>query len=299
MQNENRLVTRRDFMRGTVGAALGTSLMGVEWVFGAEDRARSSLVTVVRNEKVMDSGGTTIDTKILRQMLDQTIMKFTGEKSPKDAWMRIVKPEDTVGIVPSTYYFNPTHSELYDVLEATLVGLGIPKDRIKDVENGPLWWGLDTCTVLISLPALKAHWLTGIGTVLKNYIMFSGHPARYHGQNSAKLGEIWHLPAVKGKTRLVLVDALFPLCDRGPQVNPRYRWAYNGLIAGTDPVAVEAVGLRIIEEKRRVLRGEPWPISPPAICLEAADKVYKLGTSNLEEIKINLVGWQKDHLLPI
>jgi len=129
--------------------------------------------------------------------------------------------------------------------------------------------------------------------------MFSGCPACYHRENSAKLREIWYLPEVKGKTRLVLVDALFPLCDRGPQVNPRYRWAYNGLIAGTDPVAVEAVCLRIIEEKRRDLRGEPWPISPPAVCLEAADKVYKLGTSKLEEIKIDLVGWQKDHLLPI
>ena len=286
-------------MCGTVGAALGTSLMGVEWVFGAENEPRSSLVTVVRDEKVMDNAGTNIDTKRLRHMLDQTIMKLTGENSPNDAWMRIVKPEDTVGIVPSYYHLNPTHRELYDVLEATLVGLGIPKDRIKDVENGPLWWGLDTCTALISLPALKAHWITGIGTVMKNYIMFSGRPSWYHGQNSAKLGEIWHLPAVKGKTRLVLVDALFPLCDRGPQVNPRYRWAYNGLIAGTDPVAVEAVCLRIIEEKRRDLRGEPWPVSPPALCLEAADRVYKLGTSNLEEIKIDLVGWQKDHLLPI
>ena len=299
MPRAKRLITRRDFMRGTIGAALGTSLMRVEWTFGAENRARSSLVTVVRDDKVMDSAGTTIDPKILRHMLDQIIVQFTGERSVKDAWMRIVRPEDTVGIVPSYYRLNPTHRELYDILEATLVDLRIPKDRIKDVESGPLWWGPETCTALISIPALKAHWVTGIGTVLKNYIMFSGRPQWYHGENSAKLGEIWHLSGVKGKTRLVLVDALFPLCDRGPQVNPRYRWAYNGLIAGTDPVAVEAVCLHILEEKRAALRGRPWPISPPAICLEAADKVYKLGTSNLEEIKIDLLGWEKEHLLPI
>jgi hypothetical protein len=112
------------------------------------------------------------------------------------------------------------------------------------------------------------------------------------------LGEIWYLPIVKGKTKLVLVDALHPLCDKGPQVDPRYKWTYNGLIAGTDPVAVETVCVRILEEKRRLLRGEPWPLSPPPLCLEAADRVYHLGTSNLNKIKINLIGWEKCHLLP-
>jgi hypothetical protein len=81
----------------------------------------------------------------------------------------------------------------------------------------------------------------GIGPVMKNYIMCSGRPSRYHDARSAKLGEIWRIPELKSKTRLVLVDALYPLCDKGPQPNPRYKLAYNGLIAGTDPVAVETV----------------------------------------------------------
>jgi hypothetical protein len=54
------------------------------------------------------------------------------------------------------------------------------------------------------------------------------------------------LRVVKGKTKLVLVDSLYPLCDKGPQPDPRYQWPYNGLIAGTDPVAVETVCLNII-----------------------------------------------------
>ena len=36
---------------------------------------------------------------------------------------------------------------------------------------------------------------------------------------------------------LVLVDALRPLCDKGPQVDPRYLWDYTGLVAGVDAVA--------------------------------------------------------------
>jgi hypothetical protein len=102
---------------------------------------------------------------------------------------------------------------------------------------------------------------------------------------------------VKGKTKLVLVDALHPLCDKGPQPDPRYKWAYNGLIAGVDPVAVEKVCLQIINGKRHSLRGEPWPISPPPLCFEAADNVYGLGTSQMKEIQIKHFGWEKDLLL--
>jgi hypothetical protein len=302
MKNEKLIITRRDFMRGTVGAAigasLGTSLLGVERALGVENMAPSSLVTVIRNEKVMDAAGRNIDSKILREMLDQTVMLTTGEKNAQDAWLRLVKPEDKIGIVP-TQALNPTHRELYDALEASLVEAGIPKDNISNVQGHTSSSRVDSCTALISLPALKAHWLTGIGTVIKNYIMFSGRPTHYHEENSVKLGEIWHQPNVKGKTRLVLVDALHPLCDKGPQVDPRYKWVYNGLIAGTDPVAVEAVCIRILEEKRRLLHGEPWPLSPPPLCLEAADRVYHLGTSKLADIRIKQVGWAKDYLLPV
>ena len=133
--------------------------------------------------------------------------------------------------------------------------------------------------------------------MLKLYIMYSGSPSRYHKSNSSKLGEIWNFPFVKGKTKLVLVDSLYPLCDKGPQPDPRYQWPYNGLIAGTDPVAVETVCLNIINAKRKAIRGEPWPLSPPPICVEAADKVYGLGTSRMEAIKIEHHGWERDLLL--
>jgi len=93
------------------------------------------------------------------------------------------------------------------------------------------------------------------------------------------------------------VDALRPLCDKGPQPDPRYLWDYNGLIAGVDPVAVEAIALQIILEKRRQIRGEPWPLSPPPLCVTAADDVYGLGTSRRNEIKVNAFGWTDDLLI--
>ena len=199
-----------------------------------------------------------------------------------------------VGLV-STPHLNPTHKEVVEAVKDSLLSAGIPESQIRMAQGGPE--EAKACTVLISLPALKAHWLTGIGTVLKNYITFSGNPQQYHDANNAKLGEIWNMPQVKGKTRLVLVDALRPLCDKGPQPDPRYLWNYNGLIAGTDPVAVEAVCLKVITEKRRALRGEPWPLSPPPLCVAMADEKYGLGTSRLEEIKIERIGWTQDSFI--
>lgn len=293
MPYKRKSLTRRDFLRGTLGATVGASMIGTKWLKAGGKASGSSLVTLVRDKGAMDASNN-VSPEVLKTMLDQTLFKLTGKKTTKDAWLSLVKPEDTIGLVP-TPHLNPTHQEMVDAVKNSLIDAGIPENKILNAQGGPD--KPKTCTALIALPALKAHWLTGIGTVMKLYILYSGKPRNYHDENSSKLGEIWNLPFVKGKTRLVLVDALHPLCDKGPQVNPRYKWAYNGLIAGTDPVAVDTVCLRIIKEKRKEIRGEPWPLSPPPLCVEAADKVYGLGTSNWDKIKVELSGWKEGLLL--
>ncbi len=297
MSHKGKILTRRDFIRGTVGAtvgaSVGASVMGRAALAAGQGESARSLVTVVRDQNAMNADHV-VNSEVLRPMLDLTVRSLTGKASAKEAWLSLVAPADTIGLVP-TPHLNPTHGEVVEAVKESLIAAGIPEDKIIDAQGGP-----DKprgCTALIGLPALKAHWLTGIGTVLKLYIMYSGAASRYHDQNNVKLGEIWNLPFVKGKTRLVLVDALHPLCDKGPQVDPRYKWAYNGLIAGTDPVAVETVCLRIIDEKRRLLQGEPWPLMPPPLCVEAADKTYRLGTSDWNKIKVTHHGWEEGLLL--
>jgi hypothetical protein len=290
---ERRVVTRRDFVRDTAGVAVGVSLFGVGWAEQAARAPRAATVILVRNQYVL-SPSHDVDITALREMLAETVTRVTGKASARDAWRSLVDPEDTVGLV-ATPHLNPTHPELVDAVRAALVDAGIPPDRVRLAQGGPD--KAEACTALISLPALKAHWLTGIGTVLKNYITYSGHPSRYHDENNDRLGEIWLLPHVKGKTRLVLVDALRPLCDKGPQADPRYMWDYKGLIAGTDPVAVEAICLKILTARRDTLRGEPWPLSPPPLCVAMADKRYGLGTSRLSEIAVERAGWMEGALL--
>jgi len=293
MKDQKPVLTRRDFIRGTIGVTLGASILGIKWPQGEARAAGSSLVTIVRDKNAMDSSKN-VDSTILEKMLEQTLIKVTGQKNTKDAWLSLVKPNDVIGLVP-TDHLNPTHDEVVNVVKSSLVDAGFAKAKIRLAQGGPS--NPKKCDALIALPALKAHWLTGIGTVLKNYIMYSGSPSSYHQSNSSKLGEIWNLSFVGGKTKLVLVDSLYPLCDKGPQPDPRYQWPYNGMIAGTDPIAVETVCLNIINEKRKAIRGEPWPLSPPPICIEAADKVYGLGTSRMEQINIEHYGWEHELLL--
>jgi hypothetical protein len=280
-------------MRGTLATGVAAQSLAGGSAKTQARPPRASRVTVLRDKEALRDGNR-VDGLILKRMLGETLLRITGEKAVKSAWLSLVKPQDIVGLVP-TPHLNPTHQELVDLVRESLIDAGIPPDRIRLAQGGPE--KAKACTALIAMPGLKAHWLTGIGTVLKNYIVYSGDPASYHNENSVNLGEIWNMPHVKGKTRLVLVDALRPLCDKGPQPDPRYMWNYNGLIAGTDPVAVETVGLTIITRMRQIIRGEPWPLSPPPLCVAAADERFGLGTSRLAEIKVDQIGWTQNILL--
>jgi methylmalonyl-CoA mutase cobalamin-binding subunit len=281
------LVTRRDFMRGTVGAAAVAVLPQAKRV------PKSARVVVVRDQQAL-SDAHDVNARVLDRMLSDTVMRVTGRKSPGEAWLSLFKPTDTIGLVP-TDHLNPTHHELIAAVRRALAASGIPAGSVVEAQGRiekPR-----ACTALIAMPALKAHWLTGMGAAMKLYIMYSGRPSSYHGENNANLGETWLLPDVKGKTKLVLLDALRPLCDKGPQPDPRYMWDYKGLIAGTDPVAVEAISLGILTAKREALRGEPWPLSPPPLCVQMADTRYGLGTCRLGEITIDRVGWAEGSLV--
>ncbi len=290
-------ITRRDFVRGTLGSVVTASALApaaaCDGAPAVARAPRSARVVLVRDQAALDAAHD-VDTAVLGRMLGDTVMRVTGQKTPRAAWQALFKPSDVVGLVP-TPHLNPTHPELVEAVRKALVDAGVPAGQIREAQGR-----IDKprgCTALVAMPALKAHWLTGLGTALKLYITFSNQPSRYHDAQNANLAETWLLPDVKGKTKLVLVDALRPLCDKGPQPDPRYMWDYKGLIASVDPVAVDAVGLRILMAKRKALRGEDWPLSPPPLCVQMADERFGLGTSRMDEIEVVRAGWTADALV--
>ncbi len=311
-KDDRPILTRRDFVRGTASSVLAASVIGPAglvparaWTAGPDAGAEAepappeqaeparSRVVVVREAAVQDADKN-IDQEVLGAMLATAVTRVTGTSTAAEAWAGLYRPEDSVGIVKSDF-MNHTHGELIQLVLASLKSLGIPESHIHDAQRDNSL--VESSTALLCMPALKAHWLTGIGTVLKNYIMFSGKPSAYHKADSEKLAEIWQMDHVVGKTQLTLVDALRPMCNKGPQPDPRYKWNYNGLVVGTDPVAVEAVCVKILEAKREAIKEEPWPLTPTPVCLTAADETYGLGTADLDKIDVELVGWEDEALI--
>lgn len=136
------------------------------------------------------------------------------------------------------------------------------------------------------MPGMKSRWLSGMAFSIKNYAGAYPNPWYLHAGSCADLGAMGHYPALKGRTRLIVVDTLRVLYNGGPQVDPRYLWNYQGLIVGTDPVAVGAACLNVLQKKRNEVSPPEWLLSPPPKHIEVADKKYGLETSDLSKIKI-------------
>ncbi len=297
------LVTRRDFIKGAAMGALGIALYGKEKQLFAASGGQfepvaagnpQSTVVLIRNEKAVGAGDR-IDAAVVREMIDTALAEFSGEKDAAKAWARFIKPDDTVGVKFTRCEWMRVHTEqpVIDAIIKRVGEVGVSKDRIFAQDGG---LPVTKCTALINVPSVKVHTLTGIAVSLKNYINFSAQPSKYHAL-SANLGEIFLLPEVKGKTRLIVVDMLRPYFGPGPQINPLHRWNYCGIMVATDPVAVDTVCLKICQAKRNLFKGEEWPLSPPPDSIYSADKNYKLGTSDPARIKLVKLGWEKDILL--
>jgi len=146
---------------------------------------------------------------------------------------------------------------------------------------------------------LRTHHWSGVGTCLKNYIMFVPDPPSYHDEGCSPLGKIWTYPIVKGKTRLNILSCLTPqFYGRGANFfDRRYVWPYKGLIVGTDPVAVDAIGAHLLQVKRVAFFGEDKALDVPPIHIMAADKKYHLGVSDLSRIQLMKLGWMEEVLI--
>lgn len=104
----------------------------------------------------------------------------------------------------------------------------------------------------ISLAILKDHGITGITGVMKNFYGAIHNPNKYHdGRGDPYIPDLFSCPLIKNKHRLAILDAGKVQYHRGPGYNSRYCEKYNSLLLSFDPVAIDYVGWKIIEEIRR------------------------------------------------
>lgn len=273
-----------------VGAPLFLSKPITAWAKEAEGMSR---VILVRDERLFDAEGNP-DRGVCERMTDEALCRLTGLSDAGQAWRRIIKPSDVVGIKTNAWNGLPTPSVMNEILKARVILAGVSEEKVsvddRGVKSNPVF---QSSTALINIRPMRTHAWSGVGTLLKNYIMFAEKPSDYHEDSCSVLGSLQELPAVKGKTRLHILVMFTPQFHHiaPSKFSEEYSWRYGGLLMGFDPVAVDSVGLRIIEAKRREYFKEDRPLNPPAKHIAVAESRYRLGTSDPAKIELVKMGW--------
>jgi len=290
-------LSRRDFLASGTGAAAVGLLAGGG---SAEARVEKPLgrVVLVRDQNVLGDDGAP-DPEILHQMLNRGVASLL-EEDPATAWRRLISPTDVVGIKSNVWGSLPTPPALEEAIRSEVLRAGVKADDVavddRGVRSNPVF---RRATAIINTRPLRTHDWSGLGTCIKNLIMYVKRPPDYHGDACASLGAIWHLPEIEGKVRLNVLVMLTPqFHSTGPHsFSRKHVWPYLGLIIGVDPVAVDATGARIIEAKRKLYFGDDRPMKPPPHHIQIADTQYGLGVSDPARIDLVRLGWMEDALI--
>lgn len=292
-------LTRREFIKtGSLAAAAGTFLLNnPKSLFALQDE--KSRVVLIRNKNVLGEVGK-INTEVLQQMLDESMKVIFDTKDASTAWKKIIKPDDVVGIKTNVWNYLRTPPELENIIKKSVMDCGVAEEKIGIKDRGVLKDPIfQNATALINSRPMRTHYWSGVGSLVKNYIMFVEKPSDWHGDSCADLAAIWKLPVVANKTRLNVLVMLTPQFHNvGPHgFSPEYVWKYYGLIVGVDPVACDAVGLKIIEAKRKEYFNEEKPLNPPAKHIELADTRHLLGNADFRKIDLIKIGFEEGRFI--
>jgi hypothetical protein len=298
-----KTITRRDFLKVAAAAPLagaaGPAVRGLSSTplpAPGQDKVR---VVLVRDPSALGPGGAPA-AEVVQKMLDDGVKALLGETDIVKAWKGLVRPDDIVGIKTNVWGSLPTTAEVEQAIKRRVMDAGVAEDRIgiddRGVLRNPVF---QKATALINARPMRAHDWAGVGSLIKNYIMFTPQPSAWHGDTCADLAKIWDLPIVKGKTRLNVLVMFTPLFDSaGPHVFLKeYTWEYKGLILSRDPVAADATGLRVIQAKRKAYFGDDRALPKTPHHIQLADARHHLGTSDPDRIELVKLGWAEGALI--
>lgn len=255
-----KTITRRKLIKKGALASIGgflylnSPVKAMKTISGTNKQAGwKSRVILIRDKDLLTDFNKPKPDRILT-MIDQAVVALTGKGDPLEAWKEIVKPDDILGIKTNVWNYLPTPPELEQAIKTRAMEAGVRDENIGIKDRGltrePLF---QEATALINTRPLRTHAWSGVGSLIKNYIMFIDNPASLHGDSCADLASLWKLPEVEGKTRLnvlVMLNPLFHGVGRH-HFSKEYTWEYCGLLVGFDPVAVDSVGIRILQAKER------------------------------------------------
>ena len=278
------------------------------------DRPKSRVVVITHPEVLLRDY--LANAPQLGKMIERAIRELTGADSDRKAWATVAAGGDRVSMKTTRAAGEnlKTHDEIPAYITRRLAeAAGVEAKKIRSWDRMDLTpeelelsdpyklptRGKETrlraalvkdSPVIINLPVLKMHSGTGASVAMKNHFGSINNPSTFHGWSlgdmARSIAELSNLEPIRKRTRLVVVDATRPLYDGGPNDKPAFRWNFNGLLVGTDPVAVERVALDILDQKREEVRREPWPATDARKVVEWAEK---LGVGNADLKRIDLV----------
>ncbi len=114
-------------------------------------------------------------------------------------------------------------------------------------------------TAVIDMTMFKDHSICGFTGAMKNITHGNiDNPHDHHAhQASPQIAMLYNHPLVTSRVRLHIVDAFKITYDKGPlDKDPRTRVPHGAVYVSADPVAIDTVGLQVIERERKE-RGVP------------------------------------------
>jgi uncharacterized protein (DUF362 family) len=143
----------------------------------------------------------------------------------------------------------------------------------------------DICSVVINVPIPKTHGQAAFTHALKMHYGTIDNAFELHANGCSKPGiaEVNAIPIIRQKQKLVVSDALLMAIEAGPRWDRRFIRPAGGLLVGTDPVAVDAVALSLLDEKRVADGMEA--IAPRVSHIALAEELG-LGNGRLENIDL-------------
>jgi hypothetical protein len=292
-------ITRRDFLRAAAAVPLTGALSHGRKPFVFADESQKSRVVLIRDENAL-VGFKKADPEVIQDMLDKAVRTLLDKDNVRDAWEMLIKPDDIVGIKSNSWHYLPTPEELVEAIKIRLMDAGVKQENIgvddRGVRRNPIF---QNATALINARPARTHYWAGIGSCIKNYIMFVPRASDYHGDSCANLATIWKDYNLAEKTKLNILVMLTPLFHSvGPHnYNDEYIWDYKGLIVSQDPVAADSVGLRIIEAKRMEYFGKKVAFETPAKHIRMAETKHGLGVADPSKIELIKLGWKEGILI--
>ena len=175
------------------------------------------------------------------------------------------------------------------VLNHAVLGFESDYTRVEGAK-GKLAKTLTWTTAVINVPLVKDHDLAGITAAIKNMVFGSVEkPQIMHRDIHVGMPHFYALEQIRGRVVLNVLDGAFCLYEGGPKQNPRTTDRLERVYASTDPVAIDAVTLDLVEEHRaRHKMRSLAEVRRPATYLALAQELG-LGVADRDRLRIERI----------